>query len=339
MSKKVQFFDTTLRDGEQSPGIALNIREKLEIAEQLARLNVDVIEAGFPIASQGDCEAVEAIAKKIKGPVITGLARTDDEDIDRAWEAIREAERPRIHTFVSTSDIHMKHQLKKNKREVLAMAKRAVRRAKRCCADVEFSAMDATRSDPKFLCRIFETAVAEGATVINIPDTVGYALPHEFAALVKDLIKGTPGMKKIIVSVHCHNDLGLAVANSMAAVGIGARQVECAVNGLGERTGTARLEAVVMALRTRREALGLDTQLDTQVLYPLSQLVSHLTGLPIPPNKAIVGDNAFAYTSGMYQEGALRGQTEAERIDPAAIGVLETKDSVPLLTGREAADG
>lgn len=336
MSKKVQFFDTTLRDGEQSPGIALNIREKLEIAEQLARLNVDVIEAGFPIASQGDFEAVTALARKIKGPVIAGLARTDDEDIDRAWEAIRDAERPRIHTFVSTSDIHMKHQLKKNKREVLAMAKRAVRRAAGYCRDVEFSAMDATRSDPKFLCRIFEAAIAEGATVINIPDTVGYALPHEFAALVKGLIKGTPGMKRVTVSVHCHNDLGLAVANSMAAVGVGARQVECAVNGIGERAGNAALEEMAMIIDTREDLMGLSSGICISEIARTSRLVSTLTGYPVQPNKAIVGANAFAHESGIHQDGVLKERSTYEIMKSEKIGNVESEIIMGKHSGRHA---
>ncbi len=336
MSNKVHIFDTTLRDGEQSPGIALNIREKLEIAEQLARLNVDVIEAGFPIASQGDFEAVEAIAKKVKGPIIAGLARTDDEDIDRAYEAIKEAERPRIHTFVSTSDIHLKHQLKKTKREVLAMARRAVRRAKRYVDDVEFSAMDATRSDPDYLCRIFEVAVKEGATVINIPDTVGYALPHEFAALVKDLIKNTPGMDKVIVSVHCHNDLGLAVANSFAALRVGARQVESAVNGIGERAGNASLEEMAMIIDTRKDHMDLSTGINISEIARTSRLVSMLTGYPVQPNKAIVGANAFAHESGIHQDGVIKERSTYEIMKSESIGNIESEIVMGKHSGRHA---
>ena len=336
MSDKVHIFDTTLRDGEQSPGIALNFREKLEIAEQLARLNVDVIEAGFPIASKGDFEAVEAIAKKVKGPIIAGLARTDDVDIDRAYEAVKEAERPRIHTFVSTSDIHLKHQLKKTKREVLAMARRAVRRAKRYVDDVEFSAMDATRSDPGYLCRIFEIAVKEGATVINIPDTVGYALPHEFADLVKSLVESTPGMDKVIVSVHCHNDLGLAVANSFAALRVGARQVESAVNGIGERAGNASLEEMAMIIDTRKDHVDFFTGINISEIARTSRMVSMLTGYPVQPNKAIVGANAFAHESGIHQDGVIKERSTYEIMKSESIGNIESEIVMGKHSGRHA---
>jgi len=336
MSKKVQIFDTTLRDGEQSPGIALNMREKLEIAEQLARLKVEVIEAGFPIASPGDFEAVTEIAKKIKGPIIAGLARTDDEDIDRAYEAVKHAERPRIHTFVSTSDIHLKHQLKKTKKQVLAMARRAVKRAKRYVEDVEFSAMDATRSDPDYLCRIFEVAIKEGATVINIPDTVGYALPNEFADLVRELIEGTPGMDGVVVSVHCHNDLGLAVANSLAAVEVGARQVECAMNGIGERAGNASLEEMAMIIDTRKDLMGLSTGIKTSEIARTSRLVSMLTGYQVQPNKAIVGANAFAHESGIHQDGILKERSTYEIMKSESIGKVETEIVMGKHSGRHA---
>jgi 2-isopropylmalate synthase len=325
MSEHVQIFDTTLRDGEQSPGIALNIREKLEIAEQLARLGIDVIEAGFPIASQGDFEAVAEIAKQVKGPVITGLARTDDADIDRAYEAIKHSERPRIHTFVSTSDIHLEHQLKKSKGEVLEMAERAVSRAKGYVEDVEFSAMDATRSDPEYLCKVFEVAIKAGATVVNVPDTVGYALPHEFAQLVKSLIEKTPGMDEVIVSVHCHNDLGLAVANSLAAVNVGARQVEGAINGIGERAGNASVEEIIMILDTRKDLMNLSTRANKSEIAKASRLVSRLTGYPVQPNKAIVGANAFAHESGIHQDGLLKERSTYEIMDSESIGLVESE--------------
>jgi 2-isopropylmalate synthase len=320
---QVYIFDTTLRDGEQSPGISLNVQEKLEIAQQLARLGVDIIEAGFPITSPGDFEAVEAIAQQVEGPVICGLARTSAQDIDAAWRAIRHSERPRIHTFISTSDIHIHHQLQTTREDVKGQARAAVAQAKQYCDDVEFSPMDATRADVEFTAEVCAIAIAEGATTINIPDTVGYTMPHEFADIFGELYRLVPEMKNVVVSVHCHDDLGLAVANSFAGLLAGARQVECAVNGIGERAGNASLEEIVMLLRTRRSSVGLDTSLDTRELARTSRLVSRLTGYAVQPNKAIVGRNAFAHESGIHQDGVLKERTTYEIMDARTVG-LET---------------
>jgi len=295
-----------LRDGEQPPGVSLSPDEKLQIAKQLANLGVDVIEAGFPIASEGDFEAVRLIAKEVRGgPIICALARAVDEDIDRAWQALEQAERPRIHTFIATSDIHLKHKLEMSREEALERAVRAVERAKRYCDDVEFSAEDASRSDPDYLCQVFAEVIKAGATVLNIPDTVGYALPEEFYNLVRTVIERVPGIERVVVSVHCHNDLGLAVANSLAAIRAGARQVECTINGIGERAGNAALEEVVMALHARRDQFGLETGINTREIYRTSKLVESLTGMHVQPNKAIVGKNAFAHSSGIHQHGVL----------------------------------
>ena len=329
MSDHVQIFDTTLRDGEQSPGISLNIKEKLEIAEQLARLNVDVIEAGFPITSPVDFEAVSEIAKKIKGPIVAALARTHNADIDRAYEAVKQAQRPRIHVFVSTSPTHLKHQLKKTEDEVLEMARLGVSRARKYVEDVEFSAMDATRSDPEYLYKIFKIAVDEGATVINIPDTVGYTLPGEYQKLIKGVMDNVSGIENVIVSVHCHNDLGLAVANSLAAIEVGARQVECAVNGIGERAGNASLEEIAMILDTRYDRTGVKTQIKTEEISRTSRLVSMLTGYSVQPNKAIVGENAFSHESGIHQDGVLKERSTYEIMSPAKVGV-EGRDGIVM---------
>lgn len=331
---RVLIFDTTLRDGEQSPGISLNAREKLEIAEQLERLGVDIIEAGFPVTSPGDFEAVKAIAAKVKEPVIAALARAVERDIDTAWEAIKGAERPRIHTFINTSPVQMKHQLKKTPDEVLEMAVSAVKKARSHCPDVEFSAMDASRSEPDFLYTIFAAAIAAGATTINVPDTVGYATPDDFGRLVADIIKNTKGAKDVIVSVHCHNDLGLAVANSIEAVKKGARQIECAVNGLGERAGNTSLEEVVMVLDTRQDLLGPKTMLKTEEIVRTSRLVSRLTGYPVQPNKAIVGKNAFAHESGIHQDGVLKERTTFEALDPRRVGWQTSRIVLGKTSGR-----
>ena len=333
--EQVKIFDATLYGGGQSPGVALNIEERLEIARLLEQMKVDAIQAGFPIGSPREFESVQRLAAEIHGSVICALARAREQDIDVAAAALKKAERPRIQIGLGVSDSYVAGKLKTTREKALEMVVEAVRHARRLVGDVQYYAADAARADVEYLYQVLEAVIEAGATTVNVADAIGFFTPTEWGALVRGIRENVPNIDRAVISVHCHNDLGMATANSVEALIHGARQVECAVNGVGERTGTARLEAVVMALRTRREALGLDTQLDTQALYPLSQLVSHLTGLPIPPNKAIVGDNAFAYTSGMYQEGVLRGQTEAERIDPAAIGVLETKDSVPLLTGRE----
>jgi 2-isopropylmalate synthase len=323
----VQIFDTTLRDGEQSPGISLNTTEKLEIAHQLARLGVDVIEAGFPIASPGDFEAVQAIAREVDGPVIAGLARVNPGDVERAWEAVRDAARPRIHTFVSTSDIHIVHQLQSTREDVKGLARAAVAQAKEHLDDVEFSPMDATRADVEFTAEVIQIALDEGATVINIPDTVGYAMPHEYAGFLTRLYELVPDLHGATLSVHCHDDLGLAVANSFAGIQAGARQVECAVNGIGERAGNASLEEIVMLLRTRGDAVGLDTRAVTQEIARTSRLVSRLTGYPVQPNKAIVGRNAFAHESGIHQDGVLKERTTYEIMDARSIG-LEGNDLV-----------
>jgi 2-isopropylmalate synthase len=324
---RVKIFDTTLRDGEQSPGISLNRQEKLEIAQQLARLGVDVIEAGFPIASPGDFEAVQAIARDVHGPVICGLARTGVQDIDAAWNAIKDSERPRIHTFISTSDIHITHQLQTTREDVKGQARAAVAHARQYCDDVEFSPMDATRAELEFTAEVLQIALDEGATTINVPDTVGYAMPDEYAEMWRRLYELVPDLAKVTTSVHCHNDLGLAVANSFAGVSAGARQVECAVNGIGERAGNASLEEIVMLMHTRASSLGVWSGANTREIARTSRLVSRLTGYPVQPNKAIVGRNAFAHESGIHQDGVLKERTTYEIMDATTIG-LETNSIV-----------
>jgi 2-isopropylmalate synthase len=333
---RVHIFDTTLRDGEQSPGISLNTQEKVEIAQQLARLGVDVIEAGFPITSPGDMEAVKAIAQEVHGPVICGLARTHKPDIDAAWEGIKESERPRIHTFVSTSDIHIEHQLQTTREDVKGQAKAAVALAKSYCDDVEFSPMDATRADLEFTAEVCAIAVEEGATVVNIPDTVGYTTPKEYTHYFERLYELVPGLRDVRLSVHCHDDLGLAVANSFAGVRAGARQVECAVNGIGERAGNCSLEEIVMLLRTRRDEHGLDTALDARELARTSRLVSRLTGYSVPPNKAVVGRNAFAHESGIHQDGVLKERTTYEIMDATEVGLESNSIVLGKHSGRHA---
>jgi 2-isopropylmalate synthase len=336
VADRVYIFDTTLRDGEQSPGISLGVREKLEIAEQLQRLGVDIIEAGFPAASPGDFDAVRQIARRVKDSVVCALARATSDDIDRAWEAIRDAARPRIHTFVSTSDIHLEYQLKKSRDEVLRMAGEAVARARGYCADVEFSPMDATRSDPEYLYRVLEAAIGEGAGVLNIPDTVGYTIPDEFAELIGGIFQNVKGIGDVIVSVHCHDDLGLAVANSIAALERGARQVECAVNGLGERAGNASLEEIVMTIKVRKDRLALDTGINSREISRTSRLVSLLTGYPVQPNKAVVGRNAFAHESGIHQNGVLKERTTYEIMNATDVGLVESDIVLGKHSGRHA---
>jgi 2-isopropylmalate synthase len=333
---RVRIFDTTLRDGEQSPGISLNRQEKLEIAQQLARLGVDVIEAGFPITSPGDFEAVQAIAQTVEGPVICGLARTSKQDIDAAWNAVKDSERPCIHTFISTSDIHIEHQLQTTREDVKGQALAAVAHAKQYLDDVEFSPMDATRADVEFTAEVVQIAIDEGATTINIPDTVGYAMPHEFGAFLGRLYELVPALRRVTLSVHCHDDLGLAVANSFAGVLAGARQVECAVNGIGERAGNASLEEVVMLLRTRRADVGLDTGVTTTELARTSRLVSRLTGYQVQPNKAIVGRNAFAHESGIHQDGVLKERTTYEIMDATSVGLQSNAIVLGKHSGRHA---
>src|SRR3954464_1890028 len=332
----VQIFDTTLRDGEQSPGISLNTAEKLEIAHQLARLGVDIIEAGFPIASPGDFEAVQAIAREVHGPVIAGLARANPADVDRAWEAVKDSPRPRIHTFVSTSDIHITHQLQGTRDDVRGLARASVAQARALCEDVEFSPMDATRADVEFTAEILQIALDEGATTINIPDTVGYAMPQEYAAFLTRLYELVPALRDITLSVHCHDDLGLAVANSFAGVLAGARQVECAVNGIGERAGNASLEEIVMLIATRRSTLGLTTGVNTREIARTSRLISRLTGYVVQPNKAIVGRNAFAHESGIHQDGVLKERETYEIMDATTIGLEANSIVLGKHSGRHA---
>ncbi len=320
----IKIFDTTLRDGEQSPGNTMNIQEKLRVARQLESLGVDIIEAGFPIASPGDFAAVREIARTVKKCEVAGLARANDKDIDRAWEAIKEAKNPRIHTFISTSDIHLKHQLRKNRDEVLEMAVHAVKRAKKYTPNVEFSAMDATRTDREYLCTVLSAVIDAGAITINIPDTVGYAIPHEFGDLIRYIREHVSTISRATISVHCHNDLGLAVANSLAAVMNGARQVECTINGIGERAGNASMEELVMILRTRRDHLSLDSRIVTKKIYGTSRLITSITGVPVQPNKAIVGANAFAHESGIHQDGLLKDKITYEIMTPESIGISKS---------------
>lgn len=333
----VIFFDTTLRDGEQSPGISLNTSEKLEIAHQLVRLGVDVIEAGFPATSPGDLEAVRAIAREVRGAVVCGLARCVESDIRACWEAIKDAERPRIHTFVSTSDIHLQHQIKKTREEVLAITTEMVGLSVSLCpGDVEFSAMDATRSDVDFLAQVIGAAIAAGATTINVPDTVGYTLPSEFAGLIDMLFQKVPELADVALSVHCHNDLGLAVANSLAAVEHGATQVEVAINGLGERAGNAALEEVAMALVTRADVLQRPLNIVTTEIARTSRMVSNLTGYQVQPNKAVVGKNAFAHESGIHQDGVLKERTTYEIMHAKDVGLGESDIVLGKHSGRHA---
>lgn len=321
MSERLIIFDTTLRDGEQSPGATMTEDEKIEVARQLVKLGVDVIEAGFPAASPGDLRAVQRISREVQGTTICALARANQQDIDAAWEGVRQAEQPRIHTFIATSPIHMEYKLRKTPEEVLEAARFAVRTAKRYVSDVEFSAEDATRSDWDFLCRVFAAAIEEGATTINIPDTVGYAVPHEFAELVRYVMEHTPGIEKVTVSVHCHNDLGLATANTLAAIRVGARQAEVTINGIGERAGNTALEEVVMALQVRRDVFaGILPRVVTEQIVPTSKLVQRITGIQVQPNKAIVGANAFAHEAGIHQDGMLKHRLTYEIMTPQSVG-------------------
>jgi 2-isopropylmalate synthase len=318
--EKVIIFDTTLRDGEQSPGVALTTSDKIEIARQLEKLGVDIIEAGFPRTSPGDFEAVRTIAREIRGSQIAGLAHADAAAIDACWEAVKVGAQPRIHVFLSSSDIHIMHQLGKDKETVLEMARAMVARAAGYCSDVEFSPMDATRSDREYVYWMLEQVIAAGATTVNIPDTVGYAIPEEFEQFIRDIKEHVPNIHKARISVHCHNDLGLAVANSLAAVRAGARQVETCINGIGERAGNAALEEVVMAIKTRRDFMDVETNIKTQELYRTSRLVSSLTGMSLQPNKAIVGANAFRHQSGIHQDGILKMRETYEIMDAKDIG-------------------
>jgi 2-isopropylmalate synthase len=334
--ERVIIFDTTLRDGEQAAGASLNAQEKLEIARQLDKLGVDVIEAGFPMSSPGDFDAVCLVARELKRPTICALTSANIEAIDKAWEAVKVAKRPRIHVFLSASDIHLAHQLKKSRDEILRMSQEMVARAKSYLDDVEFSPMDASRADRTYIYRILEIAIKAGATTVNIPDTVGYATPQEFGDLIRGVLDNVPNIDKAVVSVHCHDDLGLAVANSLEAIRAGARQVECTVNGIGERAGNASMEEIVMALKTRQDSFNLTTNIDTTQIYRTSRLVSELTGFPVQPNKAIVGANAFRHQSGIHQDGVLKKSITYEIIDPKLVGVPSSALVLSKVSGRHA---
>ncbi|HUO27397.1 MAG TPA: 2-isopropylmalate synthase [Candidatus Aquilonibacter sp.] len=333
---RITVFDTTLRDGEQSPGCSMNHQEKLRLAQQLDRLGADVIEAGFPIASDGDFEAVKAIAATIRRPIIAGLARACRQDIERAWEALQVAARPRIHVFLATSDIHLKYKLRITHEQCLEQAREAITLAKSFCDDVEFSPEDATRTDPEFLCQVLDAVVEAGATTLNIPDTVGYTVPAEFGDLISTIRRKVKGIEKVTISAHCHNDLGLAVANTMAAVAAGARQVECTINGIGERAGNASLEEIVMAIRVRRDRYPYETGVVGEQLFPASQLLSEITGVPVQPNKAIIGRNAFAHEAGIHQDGVLKNPLTYEIMTPKSVGVPDSKLVLGKHSGRHA---
>jgi 2-isopropylmalate synthase len=334
--ERIAIFDTTLRDGEQSPGCSMNLDEKLRMARQLEQLGVDVIEAGFPIASEGDFAAAQAVANDCRRVTVAALCRTSEQDVARAAEALAGAANPRIHTFVATSDIHLQHKLRKTRSEVLEMTRRSVRMARNFAAEVEFSAEDATRSDLEYLCEVFAVAVDEGATILNIPDTVGYTLPAEFATLISTVRDRVVGDKAITISVHCHNDLGLAVANSLAAIAAGARQVECTINGIGERAGNASLEELVMAMHVRSDQLSYEVKVNTRELYPTSQLLSEIIGLDVQPNKAIVGRNAFAHEAGIHQHGVINNPLCYEIMTPESVGVPSNSLVLGKHSGRHA---
>jgi 2-isopropylmalate synthase len=336
MTRTIRIFDTTLRDGEQSPGASMNVEEKVMVAKQLARLGVDVIEAGFAYSSPGDFEAVRRIAQEVEGPTICSLARARPEDIDRAWEALQGAPKVRIHTFLSTSDIHLKHQFRMTREQAKQRAVEMVQRARSYVDDVEFSPMDASRSDPAYLYEVIEAVIVAGASTVNIPDTVGYAVPQEFGELIKSICDKVPRAKQAVISVHCHNDLGLAVANSLAAIMNGAGQVECTINGIGERAGNTSLEEIVMGLRTRKDFYQADTRIRTEEIAKTSRLVSKITGMVVQPNKAIVGANAFAHASGIHQDGLLKEKTTYEIMRPESIGLTESKMVMGKLSGRHA---
>ncbi len=336
MTDRLYIFDTTLRDGEQSPGASMNTAEKLRLAVQLEKLGVDILEAGFPAASSGDFEAVSEIAAKLKRTQVTALARTAKADIDKAWGAIQHAANPRIHTFIATSDIHMKYKLNMSREEVIKTAVEAVRYAKSHTDNVEFSAEDASRSEPAFLCKVFEAAIEAGATTVNIPDTVGYAIPEEFGDLVRYVMANTPNIGRAVVSVHCHNDLGLATANTVTAIRAGARQAEVTINGIGERAGNTSLEEVVMSIHTRRNFIPVETNIHTEFIHPTSRLVSMITGIIVQPNKAIVGANAFAHEAGIHQDGMLKNPMTYEIMRPETIGLSESKLVLGKHSGRHA---
>lgn len=334
--RRIKIFDTTLRDGEQSPGASMNTEEKLTLARQLARLGIDIIEAGFAISSLGDFEAIRTIGGEVEGPVICSLARAKEEDIRRAWEALKDSPKKRIHTFHSTSDIHLKYQFRVSREEALRRSVDMVKLARSFVDDVEFSPMDATRSDINYLCEVIEAVIEAGATTVNIPDTVGYSIPTEFGAIIKSINKKVKNIDKTVISVHCHNDLGLATANSLAAVMNGAGQIECTINGIGERAGNCSMEEIVMTLRTRRDLYDADTDIRTEEIMRSSRLVTKITGISVQPNKAIVGANAFAHESGIHQDGLLKEKTTYEIIRPESIGLHSAKLVLGKHSGRHA---
>lgn len=336
MEDRVHIFDTTLRDGEQSPGYSMNLEEKLQLAKQLEKMRVDVIEGGFPIASEGDFVAVREVAKQVKTSTVAGLCRTRKPDIDRAYEALKHAENPRIHTFIATSDIHLKYKLQMSRDEVIESAVEAVKHARSLVNEVEFSAEDSSRSEREFLFEVIEAVIKAGAKVINIPDTVGYAVPWEYGDLIKQIRENVPNIDEAILSVHCHNDLGVAVANSLAAVMNGAQQVECTINGIGERAGNASMEEIVMALKTRKNFFDIDTQIVTEEIYPTSQLLAQITGNGVQPNKAIVGANAFAHEAGIHQHGVLKNPMTYEIMTPQSVGLEHNKIVLGKHSGRYA---
>jgi len=337
MSKEiVTVFDTTLRDGEQSPGCSMNLSEKVRMAVKLQELGVDIIEAGFPIASEGDFAAVKAVAAECREVTVAALCRTAEQDVARAAQALSGADRPRIHTFVATSDIHLKHKLKKSRAEVVAMTRAAIEQARTYVDEVEFSAEDATRSDIDYLCEVLDTAVDAGASILNIPDTVGYTTPGEFTSIITTIRERVVRDRNVVISVHCHNDLGLAVANTLAALGAGARQVECTINGIGERAGNASLEEVVMAMQVRSDRLPFETRIDTTQLYPASQMLSSIVGFGVQPNKAIVGRNAFAHEAGIHQHGVINNPLCYEIMTPESVGVPTSELVLGKHSGRHA---
>lgn len=334
--EKVLIFDTTLRDGEQSPGATMTIEEKLDVARQLARLGVDIIEAGFPAASPGDLDAVRQVALEVRGPIICGLARANKNDIDACWEAVRHAEKPRIHVFLASSDIHLHHKLRMSREEALQQAREMVSYARSLCPDIEYSPEDAGRTDPEYLHQVLEAVIAAGATTVNIPDTVGYTTPDEFGALIRGIKENVPNIDQAVISVHCHNDLGLATANSLSAVRNGARQVECTINGIGERAGNAALEEIVMALKTRPQFFQVETNIDTTQIIRTSNIVSTHTGIPVQPNKSVVGANAFAHEAGIHQHGVLKNPLTYEIMTPESVGLLKSALVLGKHSGRHA---
>src|ERR1700758_3022774 len=333
---RITVFDTTLRDGEQSPGCSMNQQEKVRLALQLDRLGVDVIEAGFPIASDGDFESVKAIAGIVRRPIIAGLARACRPDIERAWEALKHAARPRIHVFLATSDIHLQYKLRISREQCVAQARESIHLAKSLCDDIEFSPEDATRTDPDFLCRVLNAVVEAGATTLNIPDTVGYTVPSEFGDLIAMIRRCVKGIDKVTISAHCHNDLGMAVANALAAVAAGARQVECTINGIGERAGNASLEEIVMAMHVRPDRYPYETGVVSEQIFAASQMLSEITGVPVQPNKAITGRNAFAHEAGIHQDGVLKNPLTYEIMTPKSVGVPDSKLVLGKHSGRHA---